>query len=40
MASKFHGNNKKNKLLLDQYVSYVTPHIYAAFCLTLYDKYK
>lgn len=40
MASKFHGKHKFEKALLDSYITYVVPRIYAAFCLTLYDKYQ
>lgn len=40
MASKFHGKRKFEKTLLDSYITYAVPRIYAAFCLVLYDKYQ
>ena len=40
MASKFHGKHKFEKTLLDSYITYAVPRIYAAFCLVLYDKYQ
>lgn len=30
---------KMDKMMMDSYIKYVAPHIYAAFCLILYDKY-
>lgn len=27
-------------LMAKEYISYVAPHLYSAFCLVLYDKYK
>lgn len=31
--------NKRDRMLANHYIKFVTPNLYAAFCLTLYDKY-
>lgn len=41
----FHNNYTSYKrtregALMSEYISYVAPHCYSAFILTLYDKYK
>lgn len=44
MHGGFYNNRKAqmkkmDKMMMDSYIQYCTPHLYAAFCLVLYDKY-